>query len=68
VAERVTIPTFLRVCRSDGTISSMCRRCHATVSIKPDEVELGNPEDSHVCSNLSFGGFFYPDDLKDWED
>ena len=68
MAEKATPPTFLHASRSDGTISSIGRRCQLTIASKPNEVELRKPEDAHVCSSLSFRTFFSPEELKDWED
>jgi hypothetical protein len=48
-----TLPRiFLHSYRSDGTVSSICRRCQVTVAIKPNEIELRMREGTHVCSNL----------------
>lgn len=51
---------FLRAFRSDGNISSICRRCQTTVATKPNEIELRKPEEVHICSNLDFGGNIAP--------
>ena len=68
MAEKTPPMAFLHAFRSDGTISSICRRCQLTIASKPNEVELRKPEDAHVCSGLSFRTFFSPEESKDWED
>ena len=69
MADNNTLPAvFLHAYRSDGSISSICRRCQVTIASKPNEVDLRKPEAVHICSSLSFRAFFYPDELMDWED
>lgn len=68
MAENTPPPEFLHAYRSDGTISSICRRCQVTIASKPNEVELRKPEDAHVCSGLNFRAFFYPENSTDSED
>jgi hypothetical protein len=64
-----TLPRiFLHAYRSDGTISSICRRCQVTVAIKPNEIELRMPEGTHICSNLDLNRLFHrqrPTEAKD---
>lgn len=52
---------FLHAFRSDGTISSICRRCQMTIAIKPFEIELQQPEAMHICSNSDLGRLLHPD-------
>ena len=68
MAEKTPPLAFLHAYRSDGTISSICRRCQLTIASKSNEVELRKPEDVHVCASLSFRAFFSSEELKDWED
>lgn len=59
---------FLHAFRSDGTISSICRRCQTTIATKPNEIELRKPEETHICSNLDFGGISHPKRLSGAKD
>ena len=59
-----TLPRiFLHAYRSDGTISSICRRCLVTVAIKPNEIELRVLEGAHICSNLDLNRLLHPERL-----
>lgn len=61
-----TLPRiFLHAYRSDGKISSICRRCQVTVAIKPDEIELRMPEGAHICSNLDLNRLLHRERLTD---
>ena len=48
-----TLPRiFLHAYRSDGMISSICRRCQVTVAINPNEIELRLSErDAHLLKS-----------------
>ena len=59
---------FLHAFRSDGTISSICRRCQMTVATKPNEIELRKPEGAHICSNLDLSGLLHPKRIAEAED
>jgi hypothetical protein len=59
---------FLHAFRSDGTISSICRRCQVTIASKPNEIDLRKPEDAHICSDFSLRGMFHRERMADTED
>jgi hypothetical protein len=52
---------FLHAFRFDGSISSICRRCQITIASKPNEIDLRNPEDAHICSDFSMRGMLHPE-------
>lgn len=51
---------FLHAFGSNGTISSICRRCQMTVASKPNEIDLRKLEEAHICSDFSLRGMFNP--------
>jgi len=64
-----TLPRiFLHAYGSDGTISSICRRCQVTVAIKPNEIELQVPEGAHICSNLDLNRLWHRERLTGAKD
>jgi hypothetical protein len=67
VAQRLP-RVFLHALHSDGTVSSICRRCQMTVATKPNEVDLRKPEEGHICSNLDLGGLLHSKRLAEAED
>jgi hypothetical protein len=52
---QTSLRVFLHAFRSDGTISSICRRCQMTIATKPNEIDLRQQEEAHICSNLDLG-------------
>lgn len=64
-----TLPRiFLHAYGSDGTISSICRRCQVTVASKPNEIELRMSEGAHICSNLDLNKLLHRERLTDAKD
>lgn len=64
-----TLPrVFLHAYRSDGTISSICRRCQVTVAINSNEIELRMPEGAHICSNLDLNRLLHRERLTSDKD
>jgi hypothetical protein len=61
-------PPFLHAFRSDGSISSICRRCQRTIASVPNEIDLQRPEDTHICLDFSLRGLFYPDGKNQTEE
>lgn len=59
---------FLHAYRSDGTVSSICRRCQMTVAIKRDEIELRMPEGAHICLNLDLNRLLHRERLTNEKD
>ena len=55
-------PEFLHAFRSDASVYSICRRCQMTVATKGNEIDLREPEQAHVCSDLNLGRLFYPEE------
>jgi hypothetical protein len=56
---------FLHASRSNGTISSICRRCLVTIASKLNEVDLLKPEGAHICSDFSLRGMLYPEQVAE---
>jgi len=56
---------FLHAFCSDGTISSICRRCQMIIASKPNEIDLRNPEGAHVCLESSLRRMFRPERVAD---
>lgn len=52
-------PTFLRHVNTNGTIDSVCRTCFVTVASASKELELEEPERTHVCD---------PQVVKHWKE
>ena len=50
---------FLHTFRADGKISSICRCCFVMIAIKPNEIDLRQPESAHVCADFSLAKLFH---------
>jgi len=56
-------PLFLHALRRDGYISSICRECQTLVATKPNEIDLRQWENDHVCTGLNVGNLLHPENV-----